>query len=494
MTELPKEIYTGAQVRELDRTAIEALGIPSYELMCRAGQAALDCLRRHWPRAVQLTIFCGAGNNAGDGYVLARLAAAAGLSAQVVSLVPGERLKGDARTAYDDFLAAGADTPLPHGPVPVDGSVIVDALLGTGIDRPVEGRFAEVIAGINEAGGPVLALDIPSGLHADTGLPLGSAVCADVTITFVGLKQGFYVGRGIDYCGRIAFDGLGIPSEAHAALTAPLRRLDAHCIDAALPPRRRSAHKGTHGSLLLVGGAPGMPGAIRLAAEAALRAGAGLVRVASHADSAAVVTAGRPEIMCHAVAGPDELAPLIAQSDAIVLGPGLGRSDWARALCHASLASRLPVVLDADGLNTLAEAPEQRENWILTPHPGEAGRLLGSDSGAVQADRLGAVKAVAERYEGVAVLKGAGSLIATAQALPVSVCDRGNPGMATAGMGDVLAGVIGALLVQGARLREAAEAGVYIHAAAGDEAAGAGERGLIAGDLMPWIRKWANPS
>ncbi len=338
----------------------------------------------------------------------------------------------------------------------------------------------------------MLALDIPSGLHADTGLSLGTSVSANVTITFVGLKQGFYLGEGIDRCGWLEFAGLGIPAHAHAQLSAPLRRLDSDCIRRALPPRRRSAHKGSHGSILLVGGAPGMSGAIRLAAEAALRAGAGLTRVASHADSTAVVTGGRPEIMCHAIGNPDELGPLLERSDAIVLGPGLGRSDWARALWQASLAADLPLVIDADGLNVLAEAPQKRDNWILTPHPGEAGRLLGTPTRSVQADRLGAVRALVERYGGIVVLKGAGTLIAGAGEVSVSVCDRGNPGMATAGMGDVLSGLIGALLVQGVSLREAAEAGVYMHAAAGDEAAGRGERGLIASDLMPLIRKWAN--
>jgi NAD(P)H-hydrate epimerase len=236
-----------------------------------------------------------------------------------------------------------------------------------------------------------------------------------------------------------------------------------------------------------------MSGAIRLAAEAALRAGAGLVRVATHPDSVATVTAGRPEVMCHAVVTPDDLAALIALSDGLVIGPGLGRSAWARALWDAGLDAGLPTVLDADGLNLLAEAPERRASWLLTPHPGEAARLLGISTEAIQADRLAAVRALARRYDGVAVLKGAGSLIAGPGDGVVSLCDRGNPGMATAGMGDVLSGVLGALLVQGADPRLAADAGVYLHACAGDEAAEAGERGLLAGDLMNFIRRWANP-
>ena len=495
MVELPNEIYTSVQVRGLDRVAIEEFAIPGYELMCRAGEAALDCLRGRWPAARELTIVCGSGNNAGDGYVVARLAIRNGFSVRVLSLVPGERLGGDALRAYRDFEAAGGTARPCDGDsgMALSGDIIVDALLGTGLDRPLEGRFADAVAAINAAGVPVLALDIPSGLHADTGLPLGRAVRATATITFVGLKLGLFLGRGIDYRGTLEFAGLGVPAQAYAAVAAPLQRLDRRCIRRALQPRQRSAHKGSHGSLLLIGGAPGMSGAIRLAAEAALRAGAGLVRVATHPDSVATVTAGRPEIMCHAVTAPGELVGLIAVSDSLVIGPGLGRSEWARQLWDAGLDAGLPVVLDADGLNLLAAAPERRANWILTPHPGEAGRLLGVDAAAIQTDRLAAVQELARRYDGIAVLKGAGSLIAGRSDGAVSLCDRGNPGMATAGMGDVLAGVLGALLAQRAEPRLAADAGVYLHARAGDDAAEAGERGLLAGDLVPLIRRWVNP-
>jgi len=493
MVELPNEIYTAAQVRALDRAAIDGCGIPSYELMCRAGEAALGCLRRRWPETRKLTIVCGAGNNAGDGFVLARLAQAAGLSVQLLALVPEQRLSGDALRAYQDFVQRGGN-PEPYGTgATLDGEVLVDALLGTGLDRTVEGRFAEAIEVINASAKPVLALDIPSGLSADTGLPLGSAVRATVTVTFVGLKVGLFVGRAPDYCGALEFDGLGVPASASAEVSPPLRRLDQSIVRRALPRRRRSAHKGAHGRLLLIGGAPGMSGAIRLAAEAALRVGAGLVRVATHPDCVASVAAGRPEIMCHAVTTSSRLEGLIAQSDAIVLGPGLGRDDWAQTLWKAGLDAALPTVLDADGLNLLADNPERRGSWVLTPHPGEAGRLLGIDTQAVQSDRVAAVTRLAAGFAAIAVLKGAGSLIAGPGEEAVSLCDRGNPGMATAGMGDVLAGIIGGLLVQGLAPRLAAEAGVYIHASAGDEAAAAGERGLIASDLMMAIRRWANP-
>jgi len=494
MSALPEAIYTAEQVRTLDRIAIDELGIPGYELMSRAGAAALQALRCRWPDARALTICCGAGNNAGDGYVLARLASEGGLRARVIALVAPERLTGDAARAWEDYRAGGGRVETPPPLPALAGDVVVDALLGTGLDRELEGTFADAVGAINACGRPVLALDVPTGLHADTGLPLGFAVRADLTVTFVGLKQGLFLGAASDYRGQLEFCGLGLPAEAHERMAAPMRRLTRATLEEALPPRRRSAHKGAHGSVLLIGGAPGMAGAIRLAGEAALRAGAGLVRVATHPDSVAHVMAGRAEVMCEGVSEPAGLASLIEVSDGIVLGPGLGGSEWARALWAAALDADRPLVLDADGLNLLAARPRGRNRWLLTPHPGEAARLLGSSAAAVQTDRLGAVTALAERYQAVALLKGAGSLVAEPGGGPVSVCDRGNPGMGTAGMGDVLAGVLGALVVQGgADLGLAARAGVLLHALAGDDAAAAGERGLLAGDLLPHVRRRANP-
>jgi ADP-dependent NAD(P)H-hydrate dehydratase / NAD(P)H-hydrate epimerase len=495
---LPRAVYTAAQVRELDRLAIEEHGVPSYELMQRAAAAALAALRSHWPAARHVLVVCGAGNNAGDGYVLARLATSAGLSTRVLALVAEDQLKGDAALAARDCRAAG---------VPVDSfdpaaglgaptaDLVVDALLGTGLDRPLEGDFAAAVEGLNAYRRPILALDVPSGLHADTGLPLGVAVRADVTVTFVGLKQGLFLGAASDYCGQLEFADLGLPAGLRSGLRAPLERLTAEDLHRALPRRPRSQHKGSSGRLVLIGGAPGMAGAIRLAAEAALRTGAGLVYVATHPASMPIVMAGRPEIMCRPIDTLSDLEPLLAGADAIVAGPGLGRTQWAASLWQRALASPLPLVADADALNLLADAPAARNDWILTPHPGEASRLLGISVAEVQRDRRLAVRTLAERYHALAVLKGAGSLVASPGGeSPVSVCDHGNPGMATGGMGDVLSGVLGALLAQTRDPAVSARAGVLLHALAGDAAAANGERGLIASDLMPYLQQWANPS
>ena len=488
------EIYTAEQVRMLDKVAIEALRIPGYELMCRAGEAALGALQQHWPQARTLAVLCGAGNNAGDGYVVARLANRRGFRARVIAVVPPERLSGDAAHAWKECQSDGLDAEAFVQDTVLTEDVIVDGLLGTGLDRDLTGDFLAAVTAINRANRPVLALDVPTGLHADTGLALGAAVQADVTVTFVGLKQGLFLGAAPDYTGSLEFSDLAIPPEACEGVEAGLERLTSQAIEQALPRRRPTTHKGSNGSLLLVGGAPGMAGAIRLAAEAALRAGAGLVRVATHPESVASVMAGRAEVMCQGVSDPAELLPLLGSSDAVVLGPGLGHSAWAKGLWEAVLASELPLVVDADGLNLLAGDPRDRGGWILTPHPGEAARLLQTEIAAIQGDRLAAVTELAQRYQGVVVLKGAGSLVAVANEARVGLCDRGNPGMATAGMGDVLAGILGAVLVQTGGLGETARAGVLIHAAAGDNAARPGERGMMAGDLMPHIRRWVNPA
>ena len=523
---LPQAVYTTAQVRELDRIAIDERGMVGYELMCRAGQAAFTVLKERWPDAHKVTVYCGAGNNAGDGYVLARLARAAGLSVRLEAVVPPTRLRGDARLAWEDCRdACVAVEPFDPGGTPeFVPDVIVDALLGTGLDRPVEGDFAEAVAHLNASCAPILALDVPSGLDADTGRPHGDAVHATVTITFVGLKQGLFLGDAPDYRGDLEFSDLMVPPDVAFGMMPVLERLHPNVLRAALPPRPRSSHKGSNGRVLLVGGGPGMSGAIRLAAEAALRVGAGLVYVATHRDSVATVMSGRPELMCWAVEGADDLEPLLELADAVVLGPGLGCSDWSRALWSRVAGAAQPLVVDADGLNLLAEGRVERGNLLLTPHPGEAGRLLQRDAGAVQSDRLGAVRELAERYRAAVVLKGACTLVAVptdsvARAvvpresasrtepravtpadsrpedrLAVSVCDYGNPGMATGGTGDVLSGVLGGLLAQLEDLPLAARAGVLLHALAGDEAASGGERGMVAGDLMPALRRWANPT
>lgn len=497
---LPRAIYTTEQVRSIDRIAIEEHGIAGYKLMSRAGRASLDLLLRRWPDARSLVIFCGAGNNAGDGYVLARLAHERGIRVQVLTTIDTHGLRGDADTAFtqaaEHDIEAVRFNARRHRAILSEADVVVDALLGTGLARDVEGVFAEAIAAINASGRPVLALDVPSGLDGDTGVPRGSAVRADATITFVGLKQGLFLGQAPDFRGELVYSSLGVPRSARADLVPSMRRSTRGELEQYLKPRQRTAHKGLNGRVLLVGGAPGMSGAVRLAAEAALRAGAGLVHVATHPQSVAAVMAGRPEIMCRGVERVEDLGEWLEGADVLVLGPGLGQGPWGRGLFEGLIGAECPLVLDADGLNLLSERAFGRERWVLTPHPGEAARLLGRSAHDVQADRLRAVRDLVARYGAVALLKGACSLVAQppeSDTIPVSVCDRGNPGMATAGMGDVLAGVTGALIAQRLALGAAVELAALVHALAGDDAARDGERGMIASDLLPFIRARVNP-
>jgi ADP-dependent NAD(P)H-hydrate dehydratase / NAD(P)H-hydrate epimerase len=485
-------IYSAAQVRALDRRAIDELGIPGYELMTRAGHATLNALRAAWPGARSLAVLCGPGNNGGDGYVLARIARAQGLRVAVFALGDPLQLRGDARQAHDEFLAAGG-TCSPWQPAALRAAdVVVDALFGTGLTRAVDGLAADMIAAINEAARPVVAVDIPSGLHADTGAVLGLATRADLTATFIGRKAGFYLGAGPEYVGRIVFDDLAVPPETYAGAAAIARLIDGDVINRALPTRSRTAHKGRHGHVLVIGGGPGMAGAARLAGEAALRAGAGLVTVAVHPTSVGAL-ASRPELMSVAVGTHADLELVLDRVTVIALGPGLGQSPWAMEVLGTALAAGKPLIVDADALNLLTNAPQRRDDWVLTPHPGEAARLLGIPTEAVQRDRLHAVMDLQARYGGTVVLKGAGSIVQT-PAMGAWLCDRGNPGMAVAGMGDVLTGVIAGIAAQCGNLPLAACAGVYAHASAGDAAAAAGERGMLASDVIACLRSSVNPA
>ncbi len=340
MHPLPAGLYTAAQVRALDRRAIEHGGIPGYELMTRAGHATLNALRRRWPAARSIAVCCGPGNNGGDGYVIARIARAQGLRVHAMAIANPAELQGDARRACDEFAASGGDCEPWQPQLLTAVDVVVDAVLGTGLSRDVTGLAATCIKAINAAGRPVVAVDIPSGLHADTGHVLGCTVRADLTVTFIGRKVGCYVGVGPDNTGTIVFDGLGVTT-VDFEQEPVLRLLDDSVVAAALPRRARTAHKGRHGHVLVIGGAAGMGGAVRLAGEAALRAGAGLVTVATDVGSLQALSA-RPELMSHVLTGPGDLAPVIARATVIALGPGLGQSPWAQDILAAALAAQKP--------------------------------------------------------------------------------------------------------------------------------------------------------
>ena len=487
---LPYALYTAAQVRALDQAAI-ASGMPGGALMARAGEAAYRLLRARWPEARRITLLCGAGNNGGDGYVLARLARADGLDVTLFQLGDVSRLGADAKGMLEAWLGMGGRLEA-FQELPRRSDVIVDALLGIGLERPVEGEWARAVRAANAQRAPVLAIDIPTGLHADTGRVLGTAIRAAATLSFIGLKQGLFTGAGPDCCGDIFFDGLGVPAAIFAREILAARRLDWAKTSDQVAPRRRDAHKGDFGHVLVVGGAPGFSGAARLAGEGALRAGAGLVSVATHPTHAAHLNTGRPELMVLGVVEPRELSPLLERASAVAIGPGLGREPWGIGLFVRVLAAGKPLVMDADALNWLAEARLRRDDWVLTPHPGEAARLLGCSAAEVQADRFSALRHLQDLYGGTIVLKGAGTLVLGPSPRPPGVCSQGNPGMASGGSGDVLTGMIAALLGRGLDPENAAEAAACLHAAAGDRAAAEGEQGLLATDLIAAIRPTLN--
>lgn len=494
MNRLPSELYRAEQIRELERIAIEELAIPATQLMERAGHAAFETLRQRWPWCRRLVVVCGAGNNGGDGYVVARLARQAGFSIKVAAVAEPRRLTGEAATAWQRAHAAGVEImPFEEAGL-ADAEVIVDALLGTGLSGNPSAAFRVVIEAINRAARPVLALDIPSGIDADSGAAKGAAVEASVTLTFIGLKRGLFTAAGPDHCGIVELVSLGLGAELFERISPAAQRLSLAQLLPGLGRRRRASHKGDFGHLLVVGGDCGMLGAALLASAAAGRTGAGRVSLATRRVHAPAVAAARPEVMAHGVETVGELLPLLQRADVVAIGPGLGQGAWGMAMFSRVMECRRPMVVDADALNLLAQEPLRRDNWVLTPHPGEAARLLGCSAAEIEADRFAAAAAIEASYGGVCLLKGAGTLVQDGSALPM-VCGGGNPGMASGGMGDLLSGALGALLAQGLAVGDAARLGAALHAAAGDAAVQeGGERGLLASDLLPWLRTLVNPA
>ena len=495
---LPVNLYSAEQVRELDRIAIEDFDILGYTLMHRAAMFSYQKLKEKWPKTKSISVICGGGNNAGDGYVLAGLAKEDGKAVTVFHLLDPATLKGDAATAYKYLQASGIESSKYVGQDLSDADVVVDALFGTGLDRDIEGEFYDVINTINSLNTSVMSIDIPSGLNANNGNIMNIAVNAQLTCTFIGLKQGMFTNNGLQCCGEIKFNDLDVPEDVYRELNVSdqiIQRLELDYLKKVLKPRTKNAHKGKFGHVLVVGGDEGYLGAARMAAEAAARVGSGLVSIATRKTHAGLLSTVRPEIMSKGVESIEELIPLIQKANVIVIGPGLGQSEWAKLLLARVLESELPLVIDADALNLLSdgfcEQDQASANWVMTPHPGEAARLLNIDSKTIQSDRYQSITSLHENFPGPVVLKGSGSLVSDTEG-NVFVCDMGNPGMSSGGMGDVLSGVIAGFIAQGIEINHATKLGVCVHAKAGDLAAKSGERGLMAMDLMPHLRNIVN--
>ena len=489
----PLPLYAPDQLRDLEARGIASCGGDAFALMARAGLAAWHCVLKHWPRTRRIVVVCGPGNNGGDGYVLARHALASGLAVQLRRLevhAPGTPL---AREAHDAFIAEGGQVACFDGELG-DADLLVDALFGIGLSRAPDESVSALIDAMNRHPAPVLALDVPSGIDARSGDAPGAAVIADRSLQFIARHRGLRTGVALDHAGDLQLASLDLPDDVFDDIATAAFALRADALPGFFPLRPRDSHKGRNGHVLCIGGDHGSGGAILLTAEAALRSGAGLLSVATRAAHVPALLARRPEAMAHAVDDLAQLAPLLARASVVAIGPGLGQGDWGRSLLAAVLASDAPRVIDADALNLLATSGQRlRPLDVATPHPGEAARLLGITTGEVQRDRFAAAQALQARLGCAVVLKGAGSIIASADCAPAVIC-AGNPGMAVGGMGDVLTGCIAALLAQGMAAGDAASAGALLHAVAGDAAArDDGERGLLPSDLAPWLRRLANP-
>jgi NAD(P)H-hydrate epimerase len=498
------EILTGEQMRRVDARAIAGAGIPSLTLMEQAGRGVAERLVEevlaHGARPV--VVLCGKGNNGGDGLVAARHLSRLGHTPRTVVLAPARALSAEAWAQ----LTRAREVGLPVEEVEDEAAwdrirpaldaraVVVDALLGTGVRRAVDGLYARVVEDVNASGATVVAIDLPSGVDADTGAVPGPCVFAHRTYTLCRPKLGLVLEPGASHAGPFDVVDIGIPDDAIREERSEIAWFDRDEARRLRPPRPASAHKGSMGHLLGVAGSPGKSGAAILLARAALRSGVGLVTIATPKAVQPLVAAAQAEVMTEPL-GPRptrEIRRLLATRDALAIGPGLGASREARAAVRAIVAKLdRPAVVDADGLNAFAPAPRRRLQLkagraplVLTPHPGEAARLLRSTSAAVQADRLRAVRALAAATGAVVVLKGRLSLVASPTGA-VSFNATGNPGMATAGTGDALTGIVGALLARGLPAFDAARLATYVHGSAGDVAvAMVGAEGMIAGDLI----------
>lgn len=491
-------------MRDMDRRTIADYGVPGQVLMERAGSGAAWVASSMLAGVAQarVVVVCGRGNNGGDGFVVARLLGQLGHAVSVFSCVEPATIVGDARSALERLLAAGRQVTMARDPGLRDAlgsaDLVVDGLLGTGIAGEVREPFRTAIAQINSAGRPVLSLDIPSGLCSDTGMPLGVAVAATATATFGLPKPGLLLYPGARLAGRIVCVDIGIPEPVMAA--ADLLLLESRDVVEWLPQRAPDSHKGDAGRVLVVAGSTGLTGAACLTARACCRTGAGLVTVAAPRAVCPSIEARTLESMTWPLDGSLEhlaetsVAGILERSrhvDALAVGPGLGREDQTMEAVRLLIGGLdRPVVVDADALFALSGHHHLTRGRlvVLTPHPGEMARLLGTSAENVQADRVGAACDAAKRYGCTVLLKGAGSVIAEPDGR-VAINPTGHSGMASGGMGDVLTGVVAALLGQGLAPFESAAAGAFLHGYAATLAADdlGGEIGILAGDVADRI-------
>ncbi len=529
---MDKTIYSTISVRNLDSIAINEYKIPGFTLMSRAGKFTFEIIKKEWSELKTINILCGIGNNGGDGFIVAKEAFGSGYNVKVILCGDHTKIKGDAKTAYDAYMNVigktnngnilyweefkkdfseikmaqeakkSENTESTESTKNTEQTeILVDALFGTGLNKDLDKYWMEIVNFINNnfINAKKIAIDVPSGLNANTGAIMNAAIKVDQTVTFVGLKQGLYTAMARDYCGKITLYDLKIPNKIYSKVkpSGYLLNLD-HLKKNAFPKKiSNCANKGHFGHVLIIGGNVGMLGASILAADAALRAGAGLVSVATRKEHAKSIPINTPEVMSIGMYDINEIEPLIQKATAILIGPGLGQDKWSKEIFSSILKLKLqkPLIIDADGINLLASMEEfknyHNNNSILTPHPKEASRLLQTTTKEIETDRFKSAKNLHDKYKANIVLKGAGTII-FGEDEKYYITTAGNYGMASAGFGDILAGIIVGLVARGVSLIESAKLGVHVHAIASDKEITKGKKGMIATDILPWVRLLLN--
>ena len=493
------KLYTSSETKKIDRLAIKKKGISAFSLMMKAAEFSFNTILENWPNTTKAIIFCSKGNNTGDGYLLAALLKEAGIQSQIVQITKREGLspataKG-LRVCKQRKVKTIKFSSFKKMKIEKN-TVLIDALLGTGLKGKVRKELHQAIEFINKKSKnyPLLSLDIPSGICADSGTELGASILADVTTTFVGRKRGCYTSRGKERAGKVYFNDLLVGKDIFKKVDSSCYILNMEDHLKKINQRNLNTHKGHYGHVLIIGGNTGFGGAAILAAKAAARSGAGLVSLATRPEHMNAALSQCPEIMVKGVNSGQDLEPFLSQPKVLAIGPGLGQDAWSEQLLQRTLWEtknrNIPIVMDADSLNLLPKmnlTSSLPQKIVITPHPGEASKLLKKTVNEIEIDRFKSVKELQKKLKAVVVLKGSGSLICFNKRGKqiIGVCEAGNPGMASGGMGDILSGLIASFIAQGLNVIQATEAAVDIHSKASDlTAMRLGQLGMLASDVL----------
>tara|TARA_B100001559_G_scaffold48529_1_gene36952 strand:- start:310 stop:1824 length:1515 start_codon:yes stop_codon:yes gene_type:complete len=493
------KLYTASETRKIDNLAIKEKGISGYSLMQMAAEFTLDVILREFSPVEELIIFCSKGKNSGDGFLLGSFAKEFGLEVTIVMSNTSNVIKGVSRKAFEEMKDAKVkiiSTKSVEKLKVSNKTVIVDALIGTGLKGNLRKNIKESILALNKLGVklPVLSLDIPSGVNPDTGDADDIAVYADITASFVAQKRGCFTSVGKKFSGEIIYSDLEIPKNLFSKITSTSYVVDYEDSISKVVYREQDAHKGHFGNVVIVGGDRGLGGAGLLSSRAAVYSGAGLTSLVTRPEHVSASLVSCPEVMVKGVDSGQDIEEHLVKPDVIAIGPGLGQSAWSEQMIQRVFWEAekrdVSVIMDADALNLLTKlklSSNLPKRLILTPHPGEAARLLNTSVAVIESNRFSAAAKIQKKFNATVVLKGSGTVIChkSGGTQKWGICDSGNPGMATGGMGDVLTGIIAGLLAQGLTLKEAAEAGVDLHAKAADQASlEFGEAGLTSSDVI----------